>query len=362
MLHPGPGSYVRTGAVALFAATLACTRESPSERVVLEGLPAVRLSEDSLTYLGRPNGFAVTPTGTYIIADAAKGEVAEYDVSGTRLRTIGRKGSGPGELMFPASIAVSDSVVAVLDFAASRVALFASKTGAFLTFVKLPVRFWSMSLVGDTLVGAAVDPASGTVFETLTTSGVLLGKSGTVPSLFKRVPPTAAIFGQMDAMVAGGKAYYAFEVSDAIHVLDRVTGAVDSLVLPRLRRRGVRHDLLAKINAANPETAGEAVYQSSMPIKLGILSTGHVVLVTLDPKNATGRVSGQLYLSIVDPVQRRACPDLPLDLPSDPLPRVDIRGDTLMAVAQRIGPDSAITTTVDRVIVNPANCSWMATR
>lgn len=348
--------------MAFLAATLACTHESPSERVVLERLPAVVLSEDSLTYLGRPNGFAVSPMGTYVIADAAKGEVAEYDVLGRRLRTIGRKGSGPGELMFPASIAVSDSVVAVLDFAASRVALYASKTGAFRTFVRLPVRFWSMSLVGDTLVGAAVDPASGTVFETLTTSGTALGRSGAVPSLFKRVPPTAAIFGQMDAMVAGRKAYYAFEVSDAIHVLDRVTGAVDSLLLPRIRRRGVRHDLLDKINAANPETAGEAVYQSSMPIKLGILPTGHLVLVTLDPKNATGRVSGELHLSVVDPVQRRACPDLPLALPSDPLPRVDFRGDTLMAVVQRIGSDSSITTTVERVHINPEGCSWIAMR
>lgn len=121
-----------------------------------------------------------------------------------------------------------------------------------------------------------------------------------------------------------------------------VSGMTDSLMVPVVRRRGVRHDLLDKITSADPEVAQAAVYQSSMPIKLGLLSDGIVGLVVLDPERATGRVKGRMFLSLVDPSRRRSCPYLPLDLPVDPMPRIEFRGDALAALVQTLADDKNV--------------------
>lgn len=120
----------------------------------------------------------------------------------------------------------------------------------------------------------------------------------------------------------------------------------------------MRHELLDRIVSQDPEVAQAAVYQSSMPIKLGVLSHGVVGLVVLDPERATGRVKGRMWLSLVDPARRRTCPDVPLDLPIDPMPRVDFRGDTLAALVQSMAEDKSVTTSVRLFPLQPAHCAW----
>lgn len=348
-----------TLALCLAAALASCDRQ-PSRASPISTPLLVELEEDSLSYVARPNGFLYHADGRFYISDAARGEVSVYDRGGQRVAHFGSKGKGPGELEFPASLAVvDDSTLAVLDFAASRVALFDIGSRRFREFLPLPSRFWTMSGGKDLLVGGAIDVQHGTSAALVATgSGAPPRRMGPVPALFRRVPATSAIFGQMDAIVDGDSLLTAFEVSDALFVTSLSAGTTDSVLVPVVRRRGVRHELLDRIVSQDPEVAQAAVYQSSMPIKLGVLSHGVVGLVVLDPERATGRVKGRMWLSLVDPARRRTCPDVPLDLPIDPMPRVDFRGDTLAALVQSMAEDKSVTTSVRLFPLQPAHCAW----
>lgn len=57
--------------------------------------------------LQRPTGLALSPAGDRIyVVDTLSHEVAIFDPSGRRLGTIGRRGTGDGELNFPTNVAV----------------------------------------------------------------------------------------------------------------------------------------------------------------------------------------------------------------------------------------------------------------
>ena len=337
---------------------LGCSGHSAAGTVVRNAGETI-LHDDSTTYVGRPNGFVAMRNGRILISDAANGNVAEYDQHGSRTRTFGSKGSGPGELGYPASLAIiGDSVLAVLDFSTSRVALFSLVSGAFDRFIPFPVRPWSMSAVGDTLVGGALDPLTHSSIVLVSAAGAPMGHFGPEPALFDRVPATAAIFGQMEALVFSDTGLVTFEVSDALHVFTLRSGVADSVPIPVLRRRGVRQDLLSRIVSQDPGTAQAAVYQSSMPLKLARLNGGHIALVSLDPEYATGRIKGALFLTLIDLPTRRVCADNPIDLPVEPLPRLDFRGDTLLGLYQVLASDSSVKTAVRHFVVDETPCRW----
>ena len=65
---------------------------------------------------GRVNSIAVDDFGTLYVLDSQAGEIRAFTSDGTFLRTYGRRGEGPGELMSPNAIAVlSDKRVLARD-------------------------------------------------------------------------------------------------------------------------------------------------------------------------------------------------------------------------------------------------------
>jgi hypothetical protein len=134
-------------------------------------------------------------------------------------------------------------------------------------------------------------------------------------------------------------------------------GTTDSIVIPVVRRRCARTDLLDRILDQDPEVASKAVYQSSMPIRFGVLSGHKLALVMMDPEHATGRLKGRMFVSLINLRTRKTCPDIALDLPADPMPRIAFSGDTLLALTQQGGADSSVTTTVHMLLVKPTECA-----
>jgi hypothetical protein len=67
---------------------------------------------------------AVAPDGTLWIVDRGNSNLVSFAPDGERQNTFGRKGSGPGELLRPEAISVSDSMVLVVDAGNSRVQFF----------------------------------------------------------------------------------------------------------------------------------------------------------------------------------------------------------------------------------------------
>ncbi len=78
-------------------------------------------SDDAV--LGRPLALALDGERLYI-ADALDCAVKVFSTEGRFLRSIGRKGQGPGELSFPSGVCVSGGLIAVADKLNFRVQLF----------------------------------------------------------------------------------------------------------------------------------------------------------------------------------------------------------------------------------------------
>lgn len=97
------------------------------------GTPATLVPEVSIGktegdphYLfGRVTSLAVAPDGTIYVLDYQSADVRAFDPSGTWLRTLGRRGEGPGELSRPGAVAVlSDGRVLVRDPGNQRIQVY----------------------------------------------------------------------------------------------------------------------------------------------------------------------------------------------------------------------------------------------
>lgn len=88
---------------------------------------------------------------------------------------------------------------------------------------------------------------------------------------------------------------------------------------------------------------------------------GLIAVVHSDNELVSGRMTRQLHLSIIDPHRRRACADIPIDVPTDPRPSVSFRGGVL-AVATQYDDSTMTSRTAVRMFdlsENP-DCEWQA--
>ena len=85
---------------------------------------------------GNISSLAFDADATLFILDESAGHVVAIDSSGGYMRTISRRGEGPGELARPAGVALfSDGRIGVMDFAKIGLQLF-SRDGAFLDAIR----------------------------------------------------------------------------------------------------------------------------------------------------------------------------------------------------------------------------------
>ena len=92
--------------------------------------PEVSIGEmdsEDLNYLfGQINSMAVASDGTIYVLDRQAAELRAYSPDGTWLRTIGKRGEGPGELKQPSAIAIlSDGRILVRDPGNGRIQVYA---------------------------------------------------------------------------------------------------------------------------------------------------------------------------------------------------------------------------------------------
>jgi hypothetical protein len=97
----------RSVLLMLALATGATPRVGGSQlSVALRLLDSVRVAESDSFLLGSTSRLHYA-RAHYFVADVREGRIAELTKSGRLVRFIGRKGSGPGELRQPASLATS---------------------------------------------------------------------------------------------------------------------------------------------------------------------------------------------------------------------------------------------------------------
>lgn len=83
------------------------------------------IHNDHEQILNRPMGFAVDSLGIIYVCDEGDHRIKVYDRHGEYLRSIGREGKGPGELMNPTDVEVDNDLrVYVLNTMNQRVEIF----------------------------------------------------------------------------------------------------------------------------------------------------------------------------------------------------------------------------------------------
>lgn len=72
-----------------------------SNEQILTPIHDLTLEQTDSVFIVYPTGFDISPSGSFVIADASEGTVKWFDDSGRLTRVVGRKGDGPGEFRLP---------------------------------------------------------------------------------------------------------------------------------------------------------------------------------------------------------------------------------------------------------------------
>jgi len=347
----------------------ALTQAPPSDSPTLVPVDSVVLAEsDSLT-LGLPSSLVVTGGREFYVSDVGLSQVVHFGRDGRPLGRVGRKGSGPGEYKAPTWLTLlGDSILLVKNEARLRVMAFATDSGRFLWERLFPGQTSSMHVDGSRMYVGLVDlPRRGSIGVMATGPGSSAPSDlgairviGPLPELFARVPQAASVFGTVEVVAFGDTVASAYEVSNHVY-LTRVDGSrgviLDSIDVPRIARRGARIDLFHQVTN-DQASAMAAVYKSSIPFELARLSSGMLAYITFDPVIENQRITGTLFLSVIDPVRRRVCADALVPGQTDPPARAAFRGDTLFILSQEVVSQDQSRSIVRGYRVDVSRCRW----
>ena len=161
-------------------------------------------------------------------------------------------------------------------------------------------------------------------------------------------------------MAFGDTVASAYEVSNHIYLTRVASGAgsaVDSVNIPIGARRGARTDLFRQITP-DKNSAIQALYKSSIPFELARLSSGQLAYIVFDPTVENRRMTGKLFLSLIDLARGKSCVDALIPAQADPPARVTFRGDTLYTLSQELSSSDRARSVLRSYRIDARHCRW----
>ena len=294
------------------------------------------------------------------VADRQNGRLVRFARDGRPLAQVGRKGRGPGEIADPGPLAVmGDGTVAVWDYRGGKVLGFAPDGGL---RWEAPVREQALPLqlqaTGDTLWTGVVSLADSTGAMRILPRTGAIGKLAPIPADYAAGLAYSLPFAVALRLDDGVLVNYA---GDHRLFLHRDDGGIDTIPLPKRLRRSTPPDLLARAMRGEYRDVGGLENVVSMPARAARLTDGTIALLhgDVDFSQAGHRPpEADVWLTVLDPAQRRACVDAPLGRADRGLPSLAFRGDTLFVLDQVIAGDRA-TPVLRSFLVSTAGCAWM---
>lgn len=329
------------------------------------------LQESDTVIVAKPVAFTVGTDGHYFMGDMTSSKVYRFNRDGLFVRSYGRLGRGPGEMIWTNhAFVLHDTILAVADNSQQRLSYFHLATGAFLGAVPVVGSLYSASVTGDSLylgvfrVFGENRPAVKDAIMTGVARGDVRGDS---LQYFLRTPTlfvTHHIFRAMHNAVHVNRSPFGLAVgfSGLSDVLLADGGGETSVVtVPAVRRRGVPE---------NPETAWseEALYKqpryAGHRLASGLMgitwfSTGEVALVFTDLEPADGNFSLEAaWLAVLSSDRTTACVDAPIPVSGTGLPSFTFQGDTLVVLDQVLDA-SHVRLRVRRMQIDMSRCDWL---
>jgi len=333
------------------------SESQPNGPIGVTVVDSVRLQETDTAFLAQPAGIAVTARGELYLSDNANKRIFHFGRSGNFVRTISHRGSGPGEFESVGSLALDgDSLLIVKNLAKMRVEVFNASTGEFRWGRQLLQNTFDLTSNNGIIYASAVVPNSNTSVVSFATADDSLKHLGWLPKLLSDHPILMGPFGTVSHDAVGQALAEAFEVSDHIYYRNDSLSR-DSIWLPTIRRRGAATAALMA-TATDTSKGRDALFKSSLPMLTRIVNDSVIAVVHSDVEMNKNLFTGTYFVSLVDTRTRRVCIDLPLRLPSDPMPRITMIRDTVVAVVQHVAEKGDAGTYVVRMHVSSKTCPW----
>lgn len=320
---------------------------------------SVQLQEMDTAYLAAPANLVSDHAGNLLIADPMNGKVLEFDRAGKFVRSIGRKGKGPGEFKGPVTLVLlGDSAVAVADWALRRLSVFGRMDGSFIRSIEIDGYPFSMHLLRDTIWMGDVNRLTKTSVAGWPIHADQPFYSGPLPVEYKEYPllqdmhPYATALRIQDGVLVG------FSGHSSLFLMNPDGGVRDTVYIPSRTRRGFPSDMARRFT--DPDlTSEEVASMASSLMALAPLSSGPIVAVHFDITFKENLTTADGYISLLSSDLKKACVDAPLAFGKDGRPAIAFRGDTLIALEQRVVSDRQAVTTVKSYVLNDSQCRWM---
>ncbi len=112
------------------------------EKAIKKVFELIESEQDENYLFWDPASFDIDEKGNIFIADTRNSRIQKFDNKGKYSITIGQKGEGPGEFIYPANIRISDNKIFVFDIGNARISQF-SLEGIFIDSVSAGKMFSS---------------------------------------------------------------------------------------------------------------------------------------------------------------------------------------------------------------------------
>jgi hypothetical protein len=212
-------------AVASFAALAGCDGREQTDPLALAAGEAVisfsaalPLVDGNARILGRPLLLSTRPGGELVIADRSDKDIKIYSPAGSRLRSIGRPGEGPGEFLSLMGAQSYGDSLAAYDFLLRRLTIFSERGEAVRALTLNPPAF-AMRVVDDSLFLLIRHPGQGgKLLRLVRRDGSTVSEFFDVRHTFhdRKLRQLTAVF----ADGADGRIFAGVFGSDSVHVFD----------------------------------------------------------------------------------------------------------------------------------------------
>lgn len=212
-------------AVALIGALAGCdSREQTRPPIdtlgqsVISFSDALPLMDSNARILGRPLLMSTRPSGEIVIGDRSDKDIKIYSPAGSRLRSIGRPGEGPGEFLSLMGAQSYGDSLAAYDFLLRRLTIFSEQGEAVRALTLNPPAF-SMRVVDDSLFLLIRHPGQGgNLLRLVRRDGSTVSEFFDVRHTFRepKLRQLTAVF----ADGAGGRIFAGVFGSDSVYVFD----------------------------------------------------------------------------------------------------------------------------------------------
>ncbi len=344
-------------------------------------LDSVLLAEPDTFYVGRPTSLVVDPfDGAFYVTDPFSRRIYRFARDGSPVRSYGRPGRGPGE--FNAAfdvVVVDDSTVAAPSLDPPAMSVFDRRTGELRRSFPIP------SLLGGTGQAAVVHGAvwfPTRSFEQNTSLFVWLPASdsirimGSIPPEFERSRAAGGFFhivqGTSALAHAGQSVLVGWAGVNAVERFDRAGRRMESIDIPRVRRRGVPPYAQEWIDQGRRGPLRSYAAMEELHSKMrqfARLSNGlfgfthHDLRVIEDHRPTRTTIFGaDLYVGVLSAHLDSACVDTLVPAGGDLDPTSAFLGDTLFVLDRRIADDERVETRVLMYELDTSTCDWLPTR